>query len=147
MSSIRLFEPRMFDPMLSDSLESMFKRFMTPMRMDFESGALDMRVDVTDVDGMYKVRADIPGVKKDDISVRIEGNMVQIDAQTKEEKETQEAGGRMLRSERWHGSVSRAFTVAQDVDDSKATAKYEDGVLTLELPKKASAEYKRIQIQ
>lgn len=147
MSSIRLFEPRMFEPMLSDSLESMFKRFMTPMRMDFESGALDMRVDVTDVDGMYKVRADIPGVKKDDISIRIDGNMVQIDAQTKEEKETQEAGGRMLRSERWHGSVSRAFTVAQDVDDTKATAKYEDGVLTLELPKKASAEHKRIQIQ
>ena len=80
-------------------------------------------------------------------SVRIDGNMVQIDAQTKEEKETREAGGRMLRSERWHGSVSRAFTVSQDVDDTKATAKYEDGVLTLELPKKASAEHKRIQIQ
>ena len=147
MSSIRLFEPRMFEPMLSDSLDSMFRRFMAPMRMDFESGSLDMRLDVTDVDGMYKVRADIPGVKKDDISVRIDGNMVQIEAQAKEEKESREAGGRMLRSERWHGTVSRAFTVSQDVDDTKATAKYEDGVLTLELPKKASAEHKRLEIQ
>ena len=56
MSSIRLFEPRMFDPMLSDSLESMFKRFMTPMRMDFESGALDMRR----VDALGALRSQMP---------------------------------------------------------------------------------------
>lgn len=147
MSNLRIFEPRLFDPMLSDSFESMFRRFLTPMRLDLESGSLDMRVDVTEVDGMYKVCADLPGVKKDDINVRIDGNMVQIDAEMKQQKDTKESSGKVLRSERWHGAISRAFTVAQDVDDAKATAKFEDGVLTLELPKKAATASKKLAIQ
>jgi HSP20 family protein len=147
MSSLRLFEPRLFEPALSDPLESMFKRFMAPMRMELENGALGMRLDVTEVDGMYKVRADIPGVKKDDINVRIDGNIIQIDAEAKKEKDIKDSGGKVLRSERWEGSVSRTFSVAQDVDEAKVSAKYEDGVLTLELPKKATAPSKRIAIQ
>ncbi len=142
MSNLRLFEPA-----LSDPFENMFKRFMAPIRMELENGSLDIRLDVTEVDGMYKVRADLPGVKKDDINVRIDGNIIQIDAESKREKETKDTGGKVLRSERWQGAVSRVFTVAQDVDDAKATAKYEDGVLTLELPKKASSASKKITIQ
>lgn len=147
MSNLRLFEPRLFEPALSDSFESMFRRFMSPMRLDLESPAMDMRVDVTEIDGLYKVRADLPGVKKDDINVRIDGNIVQIDAEVKEEKETKDRGGKVLRSERYHGAISRAFTVAQDVDDAKVSAKFEDGVLTLELPKKANVQSKKIAIQ
>ena len=147
MSSLRLFEPRLFEPSISEPLESMFKRFMAPMRRDLESAAIDMRVDVTEVDGMYKVRADIPGVSKNDIHVRIDGNLVQIEAQAKKEKETKESDGRVLCSERWQGAVSRAFTVGQDVDESKATAKYEDGVLTLELPKKEGTTAKRLEVK
>jgi HSP20 family protein len=147
MSSLRLFEPRLFEPALSDPFESMFKRFMAPMRMELENGALDIRLDVTEVDGMYKVRADIPGVKKDDINVRIDGNIIQIDAEAKKEKDIKDSGGKVLRSERWEGSVSRTFSVAQDVDEAKVSAKYEDGVLTLELPKKATTPSKRIAIQ
>ena len=125
----------------------MFKRFMAPMRMEFENGSLDMRLDVTENDGIYQVRADIPGVKKDDINVRIDGNVIQIEAEAKKQKDTKGNGGKVLRSERWEGAVSRTFSVAQDVDESKATAKYEAGVLTLELPKKASTASKRISIQ
>ena len=147
MSNLRLFEPRLFEPALSDPFESMFKRFMAPMRMEFENGSLDMRLDVTEKDGIYQVRADIPGVKKDDINVRIDGNVIQIEAEAKKQKDTKGNGGKVLRSERWEGAVSRTFSVAQDVDESKATAKYEDGVLTLELPKKASTASKRISIQ
>jgi HSP20 family protein len=147
MSNIRLFEPRFFEPSLSDSFESMFRRFMAPMRSEMEGVSPDMRLDVSEINGSYKVRADLPGVKKDDINIRIDGNMVQIDAEVKQQKDTKEASGRVLRSERWHGAVSRAFTVSQDVDDTKATAKYEDGVLTLELPKKASSATKRLAIQ
>jgi HSP20 family protein len=147
MSSLRLFEPRLFEPSLSDPFESMFKRFMAPLRSDLENAAIDMRVDVTEVDGMYKVRADIPGVKKDDINIRIDGNLVQIEAQAKKEKETKESDGRVLRKERWEGAVSRAFTVSQDVDEAKATAKYEDGVLTLELPKKEGTSAKRLEVK
>lgn len=147
MSNLRLFEPRLFEPALSDSFESMFRRFMAPMRMDLEGPVMDMRVDVTEVDGLYKVRADLPGVKKDDINVRIDGNIVQIDAEVKEEKETKDRGGKVLRSERYHGAISRAFSVAQDVDDTKVSARFEDGVLTLELPKKATVASKKIAIQ
>jgi HSP20 family protein len=142
MSNLRLFEPA-----LSDSFESMFKRFMAPMRVETEGGSLDMRVDVTEKDGTYTVRADLPGVKKDDINVRIDGNIVQIDAEVKHDKDTKDSGGKVLRSERYYGAVSRAFTVAQDVDESKAVAKYENGVLTLELPKKATTESKRLAVQ
>jgi HSP20 family protein len=147
MSSLRLFEPRLFEPSISEPFESMFKRFMAPMRRDLESAAIEMRVDVTEVDGMYKVRADLPGVNKSDISVRIDGNMVQIEAEARKEKETKKSDGRVLCSERWHGAVSRAFTVGQDVDESKATAKYEDGVLTLELPKKEGVASKRLEVK
>lgn len=142
MSNLRLFEP-----VLNDSFESMFKRFMAPMRVETDTGSLDVRVDVTEKDGTYTVRADLPGVKKDEINVRIDGNMVQIDAEVKHEKDTKDSGGKVLRSERYYGAVSRAFTLAQDVDEAKATAKYENGVLTLELPKKATTASKRLAIQ
>ena len=147
MSNLNLFEPRLFRPALSDPFDSMFNRFMAPMRMEMENGAVDMRLDVTEVDGKYKVCADIPGFKKEDINVRIDGNIVQIDAAAKKQKETKDEGGKVLRSERWEGAVSRTFSLTQDVDESKATAKYEDGVLTLELPKKASTISKRLQIE
>jgi HSP20 family protein len=75
--------------------------------------------------------------------------MVQIDAQTQDAKEFKEDGGKVLRSERYYGSLSRMFTLASDVDENKVVAKYSDGVLTLELPKKvaASSGEKRITIQ
>lgn len=141
MSNLRLFEPA-----LSDSFDSMFKRFMAPMRMEIDTGPLEMKVDVSEKNGTYTVRADLPGVKKEDIHVRIDGNIVQIDAEVKQNKESKE-GSKLLRSERYYGAVSRAFTLAQDVDDAKTTAKYEDGVLTLELPKKATSAAKQITVQ
>lgn len=142
MTSLRLFEPALSDPM-----ESMFRRFMAPLRFERNLDEMDIRVDVVEKNGAFKVRADLPGVKKEDINVRIDGNIVQIDAETKDEKEFKGDGGKVLRSERYYGSVSRAFTLAQDVDEAKATAKYEDGVLTLELPKKATSASKRLTVQ
>jgi HSP20 family protein len=149
MNTPRLFEPglKLFEPAISDSFESMFKRFLTPTWLDVDSTPIEMRVDVAEKNGTYTVRADLPGVKKEDINVRIDGNLVQIDAEIKQEKDIKESGGKMLRSERYYGSVSRSFTVAQDVDDTKAKATYEDGVLTLELPKKETSTAKQLLIQ
>lgn len=137
---------RLFDPSVSDPFESVFRRFMAPLRMERGLDELDIRVDVVEKDNVFKVRADLPGVKKEDINIRIDGNLVQIDAETKGEKEFKGEGGKVLRSERYYGSVSRAFTLTHDVDDAKATAKYEDGVLTLELPKKATSASKRLTV-
>lgn len=138
---------RLFDPMLSDAFEPLFKRFLVPARFDTDADALQIRVDVTEKDKSYTVRTDIPGVKKDDINVRIDGNIVQIDAESKQEKDVKESGGKILRSERYYGSISRTFSLAQDVDDTKAVAKYENGVLTLDLPKKGTSESKRLAVQ
>ena len=71
----------------------------------------------------------------------------QIDAEIKREKETRGNGNRVLRSERYQGSISRSFSLSQDVEEGKAKARYADGVLTLELPKKTSATARKVQIQ
>lgn len=142
---------RIFEPTLPDSFENMFKRFLSPSRISTDLGlglgTIEMPVDVVEKNGTYTVKADIPGVKKEDINVRIDGNIVQIDAEIRQQKEVKENGDRFIRSERFYGSVSRTFTLAQDVDDSKAKANYQDGVLTLELPKKAMTSAKRLSIQ
>lgn len=140
MSNLRLLEPG-----FTDSFENMMRRFFAPMAMETEPAALKMRLDVTENDQAYVVKADIPGVKKEDISVRVDGNVVQIDAESKSEKETRN-GDKVLRSERWYGTISRTFSLASDIDETKVDASYADGVLTLQLPKKAAADARRIQV-
>jgi len=138
---------RVLDPISSDPFESALRRFFAPVAFEADTPALKIRVDVTEKENAYLVKADIPGVKKEDINVRIDGNIVQIDAEVKREKETKGNGEKILRSERYWGNISRTFSLAQDVDDAKVVAKYADGVLTLELPKKATSETKKITVQ
>jgi HSP20 family protein len=95
-----------------------------------------IRMDVTEDDKGYYVKADIPGVRKEDVKVSIDGNRVSIEAEVRKEKE-EKKGEAVIRSERYYGNQYRAFTLAQDVDQGKADATYEDGVLSLTLPKKA----------
>jgi len=97
-----------------------------------------IRMDVKEDDNAYIVHAEMPGVRKDDIHVTIEGDQVAISAEVKQESDVQE-GGKLLRSERYYGRVSRAFSLGQDVDQGAAEAKYHDGVLELKLPKKATS--------
>ena len=78
--------------------------------------------------------------------MNIEGDEVSITAETRVEKEAKD-GERLLHSERYVGKVSRAFRLAQEVDESRASAKYSDGVLELTLPKKAAAAAKQLTIQ
>jgi HSP20 family protein len=142
MSNLRLFEPA-----FADNFEQTMRRFFSPTAFEGEAPALNMRVDVSEKDNAYQVKADIPGVKKEDINVRIDGNIVQIDAEMKREKETRGNGDKILRSERYYGNVSRSFSLADDVDESKVFAKYADGVLTLVLPKKTTVAAKRVAIE
>lgn len=138
---------RVLDPLSNDPFESALRRFFAPATFETDTPALKMRIDVSEKDNAYLVKADIPGVKKEDINVRIDGNIVQIDAEVNREKETKGKDDKVLRSERYWGNISRTFSLAQDVDDSKVVAKYADGVLTLELPKRASPETKKITVQ
>ena len=138
---------RVLDPGFGDSFETAMRRFLSPLAVGSDTPTLKMRIDVSEKDESYLVKADIPGVKKEDIHVRIDGNIVQIDAEVKREKDTRTDGDKILRSERYWGNVSRTFSLSQDVDDAKAQAKYADGVLTLELPKKATSASKKVTVQ
>lgn len=138
---------RLLDPVFGDTFENTLRHFFPPTLFEGEASQLKMRIDVTENDKAYLVRADIPGVKKDDINVSIDGNIVRIDAQARSQKQTRGEGEKVLCSERYYGSVSRAFSVGQDIDTAKVDAKYTDGVLTVQLPKKPSAETRKIAIQ
>ena len=119
--------------------------FMRPVRFEGQQG-IQIKLDVSEDDNAYSVHAEIPGVKKDDIHVTIDGSQVAISAEVKNEKEVKE-GEKLLRSERYFGKVSRTFVLDQDVDENTAQAKYADGVLELRLPKRSSAKSKSIAIQ
>jgi HSP20 family protein len=132
-----------YDP-FSD-LDDFFKGFMLrPVRM--EQQIPQIKMDVKESNGNYTVRAEIPGVKKEDIKVDIEGDTVFISAEVKQEKEQKE-DDRVIRSERYYGNVYRSFSLGQDVDEKAANAKYTDGVLELTLPKKAGSKSKQIAVQ
>lgn len=129
-----------------DAFDDLLKGFLVrPVRAGAPTEA-QFRMDVSENEKQYVVHAEIPGVKKEDIQVEIDGNQIAIGAEVKQEKEVKE-GEKVVRQERYYGKVYRAFALAQDVDESQAVAKYENGVLELTLPKKAVANAKRISIQ
>ena len=134
-----------FDP-FSDSFEDLFRRVLRPIRWEADEQPLQIKVDVEEDDKTYKIKAEVPGVKKEDINVQIDRNQVSISAESKREKEVKEKG-KVIRSERYYGSLFRSFSLAQDVDQASANAKYADGILELTLPKKVSSEVKKLSIQ
>jgi len=141
MANMTRFSP--WDDALDELVRGFFVR---PVSFEGHPGAAAFRVDVSESDSAYTLRAELPGVKKEDINVTIDGDAVAVSAEVKQEK-TAKDGERMLRSERRYGKLYRAFTLGQAVDETAAKAKYADGVLELTLPKKAAAQAKRISIQ
>jgi HSP20 family protein len=149
MNNIARFNPvgselARFDPFWD--IDDMFNRLM--MRPFLREGMEiepQIRMDVKESDGKYLVNAEIPGVNKDDIHVTIDGNRVSISAEVKQEKEVKE-GERAIRCERSYGMASRSFTLADEVDQNKVVAKYNNGMLELTLPKKPGASRKEIAI-
>jgi HSP20 family protein len=140
MNELRLNDLFNLDPFDAD-----FRKLMRPWRSESVERAPQIKIDLTEHDDSYAVKAEIPGVRKEDIDVRIDRNQVTISAEVKQEKE-EKKDGRVLRSERQYGFASRSFALASDVDDAKADAKYQNGVLELRLPKKAGGSNKRLTI-
>ncbi|NVD71280.1 Hsp20/alpha crystallin family protein [Duganella sp. BJB1802] len=106
-----------------------------------------MRMDVSETDKEYLVKAEIPGVQKEDIKVAVNGNQVSLSAEVKEEQPAEAGKTGSLRSERYYGQVQRSFTLPQEVDDDQAEARYENGVLHLSLPKRVGTGGKQLAIQ
>lgn len=142
MSKISLFEP--FKASSIGPLDDVLGGFFRPMRIG-EQPELQIKMDVRENDNSYSVHAEIPGVKKEDIRVTIDGNEVSISADVKQEKEIKD-GERLLRSERRYGKITRTFLLGSEVDDSQSEAKYNEGVLELTLPKKAVTSSKTLTI-
>jgi HSP20 family protein len=133
-----------YDP-FEDLLKDFGKGFwLKPMRFPAET-ELTMKIDVNEDDKGFTVKADIPGVKKEDIQVEVDEDRVSVRAEAKKEKE-EKKGEKVVYSERSYGMVSRSFSLPSAVDAKGAKAEYKDGVLSLVLPKKSNGSAKRISI-
>lgn len=106
---------------------------------------LPIRIDVRETAEAYIVHAELPGVKKEAIAVEIEGSEVTLCAETRRDAAPTE-GDKWLRTERFFGKSARRFALPVELDESKAVARFTDGVLELTLPKKASAVARKIEI-
>jgi HSP20 family protein len=152
MVNVTRFDPRADS--FGNLVDDLFKGFLVrPMYSEGREQPLaTVRVDVAEKDGAYVVQAELPGVKKEDIQLSVDGAQVTLSAEIKRETETRDGeqngqGERILHSERRYGKVSRSFTLPQEIDDAGAQARFTDGVLELTLPKKAAAQRKQISIQ
>jgi HSP20 family protein len=142
MSNISRYDPFSIEP-VSDMFHGLFR----PLRSMISTGEAplaDMKIDVTESDAAYEVKAELPGIDKKDIDVKIDGNVVSINAKIERNKEIKESE-RVIRRERYAGAISGSFSLACEVDDARSAAQYQDGVLSLNLPKKAPSEQKRLQ--
>ena len=131
-----------------DPLDDLFRGFFV-RPVDFNGTTQQpptIKMDVKEQGDNYLVHAELPGVNKEDIHVVVDGNQVSISAEIKQEKEVKE-GERVLRSERYFGKVSRSFQLGQEIDDAKAAAKFNEGVLELTLPKRAASPNKRLTVE
>jgi HSP20 family protein len=140
MANILRYNPADFG--LDDFFRGFFVR---PLQFEGQQD-IQIKLDVSEDDHAYTVHAEIPGAKKEDIHVSVDGNHVAIGAEVKNEKEVKE-GEKVLRSERFYGKVSRAFVLDQDVDEATSEAKYNNGILELRLPKRTSTKSKNIAIK
>ena len=128
-----------------DPFDDLFKGFwMKPLPFPAES-ELKMKIDVKEDDQAFTVKAEIPGVKKEDIQVDIDEDRVSLRAEVKKEKE-EKKDEKVVYSERAYGMVSRSFTLPADVDAKGAKAEYKDGVLNLMLPKRSNGSAKRVTV-
>lgn len=112
--------------------------YVRPLHGDALPAPAQIKLDVKESKEAYTVHAEIPGVPKEDIHVSVDGNLVTLQAEVKQHDSTSENDA-VLRSERYFGAVSRSFQLPMDIDQAQAKAKFDNGVLTLTLPKKLAA--------
>jgi HSP20 family protein len=134
-----------FDPFAETGMDEWFRGFFKPMRLEGTREPITIKMDLTEMKDGYMVHAELPGVKKENINVEIEGNEVTITAEVKRECEKKE-GDKMLRSERYYGNVYRSFTLPHELDEAKCIAKFDNGVLELKLVNKPGVMGRKLPV-
>lgn len=126
-----IFRTNVFDDFFEDPFKD-FTRMNAPSRPTHEL----MRTDVKEMENGFEVSVSLPGVKKDDITAELKDGYLTITATTGTSKDEKDEDGKYIRRERFFGSAKRTFYVGEDVTEEDIKAKYEDGILTLDIPKK-----------
>ncbi|MDH5356357.1 MAG: Hsp20/alpha crystallin family protein [Gammaproteobacteria bacterium] len=136
-------------------MENMLERYNQATRRGISTLGLDTdigftewapTVDIEENDDNFMIKADLPGVTKDDIDIRLENGVLSISGEKRVEKETGK-GTKHHRTERFHGSFSRRFTLPSEIDADHVNADYKDGVLSLTVPKIEEEKRKAIEIK
>lgn len=134
-----------YDPFADTAFDDLFRGFFRPVRATEGEGPRSIKIDASENDNSFVIHAEVPGVTKDQIQVTIEGNQVTIGAEVKRETE-QKQGERVLRTERYRGSLFRSFTLPSEIDEGTSQARYENGVLELKLAKKVPVAGRKLTI-
>ncbi len=138
MTMPSIFRGNLLDDLFDDSFQSFNNTEM-------------MKADVKELDHGYELSMNLPGVKKEDIKAELKNGYITVSASTENSNEEKDDEGSYLRRERFYGSTSRSFYVGDQVREEDIKAKYENGVLTLTVPKKDAkqieAEKKYIAIE
>ena len=143
MNNLTRFKP--FNDLIDPFSDDFFKGFSLRPIYRASDEPPQIKLDVKEDDKAYVVKAEIPGVNKEDIKVAIEGNQVSVSAEIKKEKEEKQ-GAKVIRSERFYGNTFRSFSLGESVDEAGSSAKYENGILELTLPKKPGNKSKLLKI-
>jgi HSP20 family protein len=151
-SPMARYRPSSIEDQLGRMVESMFEDFIAPVAQAAAAGRLaeqgqtSPRVNVAEDDNAFRVEAELPGVKKEDVKVSVDGQRVTIEAEARQDGEQRE-GESVVYRERIARKFVRSFVLPTDVDDAGADARLEDGLLTLTLPKKQASAAKQLTIQ
>lgn len=134
-----------YDPFTETGLDELFRSFFAPVRVEGARTPVMIKMDVVETADGYLIHAEMPGVKKEDINVEIEGNQVTITAETKREWNKKE-GDKTLRSERYFGNVYRSFTLPVELNEALSEARYDNGVLELTLKRKTPVAGRKLPV-
>lgn len=129
---------------VDDMFPELFRRLWRPMPMPADLPQ-DIRLNVSETDKAFTVKAEMPGAHKQDIRVTIDGDRLTISAEVKHEKEKKE-GERVLMREMTQGSIARSVSLGFEIDEAESKAKFEDGILELMLPKRKPAKGRTIAV-
>ena len=140
--SSHLTRSSLFDDLFKDFASGFFVK---PMPVDGLPSPGQIRMDVKETPEAYTLEAEVPGVAKEAIHVRVDGSTVTVQAEVKQSSSS--SGESCLRSERYYGAVSRSVTLGAPINSQHAKAHYEHGVLTLTLPKSSPSTVKELTIQ